>query len=157
VRVLIASDHGGFELKKELINELSGYDVKDLGPYKKDEGDDYPDYAKKVAETISRNNTTIGKNTIFGVLICKSAVGMAITANKFKNVRAVTIFNEDQAKHSRQHNDANVICISGETLSKEKSLKILKTWLDTSFSNEERHLRRLKKIEEIEKWLQQQI
>ncbi|HJO94996.1 MAG TPA: serine hydroxymethyltransferase [Victivallales bacterium] len=142
--VLIATDHAGLEMKDFIVKELknSGIKIVDLGPTSLDPKDDYSDYASKLAHLIS-----IGKASC-GILICRSGAGMAINANRFNYVRAVSAFNETSAIHSREHNASNVLVLPAEFIDIEKALKITKVWLNTPFSYEERHIRRLEKIEE---------
>lgn len=152
MKIIIASDHGGYKLKQELTEELKKtYEIEDLGPYEENFEDDYPDFANKVAEKISKENPIIGNNQTYGILICKSSAGMTITANKYKKIRAVSVFTEKQAKHSREHNDANIISLSADETNIEAAINLINVWLNAKFTNEERHIRRLKKIEEIEK------
>ena len=145
--IYLGSDHGGFELKEHIKQFLKNleYEFKDLGNLKYDKGDDYPEYAFKVAEKASETP----KNR--GVLFCRSAAGMVIAANKVKGARAVTVFYDKSAVHSRQHNDANIIALSGDWMDNKKAEKILKAWLETEFSKEKRHVKRLKRISEYEK------
>jgi RpiB/LacA/LacB family sugar-phosphate isomerase len=145
--IFISSDHAGFSIKEKIVSYLknnSNY-IKDLGPFSLDPLDDYPDFALKVAKNVS-----LTKNSL-GILICGSGVGMAIVANKISNCRAVAPCNTQIAKISRQHNNANILCLPGKGLPFSTIKKILDIWLKTPFSNEIRHIRRLKKIEEIEK------
>lgn len=136
----LGSDHGGFKLKEQIKAYLDKNSIKfkDLGNKTLDPTDDYPDYAKKVTKSIKKNDK--------GVLLCGSSHGMCIAANKTKGIRAVSVNNVKDAKLTRLHNDANVLCLSGWNTSRRKSIKILKTWLNTNFSNEERHKRRIAKI-----------
>jgi len=142
--VYIGADHAGFALKEQLKKFLKkkGYTVKDLGAHKLIKGDDYPDYAAKVAKAVQKG----GK----GILICGSAEGVCIAANKFKSIRAVPVWTLQNAKLSRQHNDANILCLSGWELSKKKAEQIASTWLKTKFSGEARHIRRIRKIARLE-------
>jgi len=153
MRVVIGADHGGFELKNALKKflEETGYAVEDEGPEEFDPDDDYPDYGRKVAEKVGRDGKVIGQRTAMGILICRSAAGIIIAANKVKGVRGVAVFEETAAKHSREHNDANVIGLSGDWLDEEKAKKIVLTWLETPYSDEPRHTRRLRKIAEMER------
>ncbi|MBD3311375.1 MAG: RpiB/LacA/LacB family sugar-phosphate isomerase [Candidatus Magasanikbacteria bacterium] len=142
----IASDHGGYQLKKRLIrylqNELD-FEVEDMGPYKYNEGDDYPDYAiplaKKVAEEDSR-----------GILICKNGIGVCVAANKVKGVRAGIGYNMMAAETMMTDDKTNILCLAAKLTSEEHSMAIVKKWLETEFSEKERHVRRLKKIEKLE-------
>ncbi|MEM4397278.1 MAG: RpiB/LacA/LacB family sugar-phosphate isomerase [Candidatus Woesearchaeota archaeon] len=153
--IYLGSDHGGFELKEKIKKFLlkKGYKVLDLGNHSYEEKDDYTDFAFKVAEKISEldNPKLEWQERVKGILFCRSSAGMTIAANKFKNVRAVSVFDVKSAKHSRLHNDSNIIAISGDWLDEKKAKNIVLKWLNTEFSNEERHLRRLNKIKDIEK------
>jgi RpiB/LacA/LacB family sugar-phosphate isomerase len=142
----LGSDHAGFKLKQAIKKYLDGlkYEYEDLGALKFDKNDDYPDYGARVAQGVSINPK---KNR--GVLVCGSAEGMGMVANKFRGVRAAVIYNEETAKFSREHNDANVLSISGWELPEAKAKRIIKAWLGAKFSGG-RHARRLKKIAAIE-------
>lgn len=137
----LGADHAGFKLKEILKNFLKqqGYQVKDHGAKKLEPTDDYPDYAHSVARAMKKDD--------FGILACGSAEGICIAANKHKGIRAVAVWTLQNAKLSRQHNDANVLCLSGWQLSSAKAKSIAKAWLETQFSNEQRHIRRIGKIE----------
>jgi ribose 5-phosphate isomerase B len=145
--VYIGADHAGFELKQSLKNYLlkKEYKVHDVGAktYKKD--DDYPHYAALVAKAVAKSTDKKG------ILICGSAQGMCIAANKIKHVRAVVPHSLSEAKLTRQHNNANVLCLSGWNLSTPEAFKMTEVWLKTSFSSEPRHTRRLKEIAKLEK------
>ncbi|MFH1671399.1 MAG: ribose 5-phosphate isomerase B [Candidatus Portnoybacteria bacterium] len=141
--IYLGSDHAGFHLKEEIKKYLKelGREYQDLGNKEIDPQDDYPDYAlevaRKVVETKSR-----------GILICATGIGMCITANKVKGVRAAVVWDEFTALSSREHNNANILCLAGKVLDVETAKKIVQIWLETEFSEEERHVRRLRKIEE---------
>ncbi len=145
-RVYLGADHAGFELKENIKSYLSSkVQVQDIGAHKYNKHDDYPKYAEKVAKLVSKDKGSKG------ILVCGSAQGMCITANKIKNVRAVTPNTQSEAKLTRQHNNANVLCLSGWNLSTKEAFKIVDTWLKTDFSKEPRHNRRLKEIARLEK------
>ncbi|MCP3682493.1 MAG: ribose 5-phosphate isomerase B [bacterium] len=140
-KVLIASDHGGFKLKDEIkkyIQEL-GYECEDLGCDSADSVD-YPDLAKKEAEKVLETGNT-------GILICGTGIGMSMVANKFKGIRAALCHNDFTAQMAREHNDANILCMGERVLDVEVAKKITKIFLETPYSNEERHTRRIEKIE----------
>ncbi len=143
--VHIGADHAGFALKEHLKKFLKkkGYEAKDYGAYKFVKTDDYPDYGAKVARAVQKGEK--------GILVCGSAEGICIVANKFKGIRAVAVWTLQNAKLSRQHNDANILCLSGWQLPKKTAEKIALTWLKTPFSGEKRHVRRIKKITALEK------
>lgn len=146
--IYIGADHGGFELKERIISWLSerNLDYTDIGAHKLDPDDDYPQYAfgvaQKVAEKPDENK---------GILACRSGAGVMIAANKVAGIRAVAPHDTQSAIHSREHNDANVIALSGDFLSPEASEEILSLWLDTAFSEKERYHRRKHQVEEYEK------
>lgn len=143
--IYIGSDHAGFRLKKVVIEYLkdAGYEVEDLGKKKYEQTDDYPDYAFRVARKVSQTNSK-------GILLCGSSHGMCIVANKVRGIRAVAVATVRDARKTRQHNDANVLCLSGWHVSEKKAKKIIGVWLITSFSNAPRHRRRVNKIKRIE-------
>ncbi len=136
----IASDHAGFELKEKLKKELKDYQIIDYGTMV-DTSVDYPDYAFKIGESIAN------KGIKLGILICKTGIGMSIACNKVRGVRCAKVDNVEEAKLTRLHNNSNVIAVSALN---KNALEIVKTFLDTEFSNEERHIRRINKITEYE-------
>lgn len=139
--LLVASDHAGFELKEKLRKALDrlGVAYQDLGTYSTDSVD-YPDYARRVAEAVSRGEAERG------LLVCGSGQGMAMTANRYRGVRAALPFDEETARLSREHNDANVLALGGRTLDHAKAERMLAVWLSTPFAGG-RHERRVEKIE----------
>lgn len=154
--IYIGSDHAGYALKQQIVQKLSGkLDFLDLTP-KYTEGDDYPDVAEKVAKQVNKEKTK-------GILICGSAEGMCIAANKMKGIRASVASNDRTAFLARWHDDANILCLAGgqfsdpvarrllKPMSIQTAAEIIKTFLTTEFSGEERHLRRVKKIAALEK------
>ncbi len=151
-KVVIGADHGGYKLKEELKPFLKqlGYGVEDAGT-NSEESVDYPDYAIEVAEKVGKSDKLAEFPAVAGILLCRSAAGMMIAANKVKGVRAVAAFDETSAKHSREHNAANVLGLSGDWTTTEQARKIVKVWLETPFTGEERHTRRIQKIAEFEK------
>ncbi len=144
MKVVIGADHAGYELKEKVKKylEIKGLEVEDVGTFSKDSVD-YPDFAFKVASQVSE------KKVDFGVLVCKSGIGMSIAANKFKNVRAAVCFTPEMAKLARSHNDANVLSLSQEFTKAEDVYKIIDTWLATNFEGG-RHQRRVEKIKKLE-------
>ena len=140
-KILIASDHAGFELKEKLEQALEklGYDVDDLGPAT-DASTDYADYAHPLAEQVSEGTAKRG------VLLCGTGLGMSYAANRHANVRAAVAWTAEIAKLAREHNDANVLVLPARFLSEDEGIDILKTWLDTPFAGG-RHARRVEKIE----------
>ena len=141
----IGADHAGFYLKEELKKYLEelGCQYEDLGNKAPDPLDDYPDFALAVGEKAVK---TGGK----GILICATGLGMAIAANKVAGVRAAVCWDDFTALQSREHNDTNVLCLAGKALDTETAKKITRRWLETEFSGEERHKRRIEKIREME-------
>ena len=150
MKIYIASDHAGFELKRHLINYLeeNGIDVTDKGPYEYKAGDDYPDWVALAAEEVSLNPSHAR-----AVVIGLSGQGEAIVANKFKNVRAGVYYGapHEIVKLMREHNDTNVLALGAKFLTAEQAEKAVDIWIDTEFTGDERHMRRIEKIKEIEK------
>ena len=146
MKIYVGSDHAGFKLKENLKPFLKrlGYSVEDVGNLVLDPKDDYPDFAFPLAKKVGRS-----KNK--GILFCGSSQGVCIAANKVKGVRAVAVNNAFDAKMSREHNDANVLCLSGWKTSQTTAKNILRTWLKTRFSSAKRHVRRVNKIKRFEK------
>jgi len=139
-KLCIASDHAGYALK-EIIKDFlinKGISVIDLGTFSIDSVD-YPDYAKKVAKRV------VLKKSDLGILICGSGTGMAITANKFKGIRAAQCYNKSSTILSRQHNNANVICLGARILKKNEAFKLVSYFLNTRFEVG-RHQKRINKI-----------
>lgn len=149
MKVSVASDHAGFEQKQQLVEYLQqkGYEVLDRGP-ENDDRVDYPDYALKVAMDVSFGRADRG------VLVCGTGIGMSIVANKIPRVRAANVTSCQFAELSRQHNDANVVTLSGRFVDLEDNKKIMDTFLETAFEDEDnpngRHAARLKKLWPIE-------
>ena len=145
MKIAIGTDHGGYHLKGDLIRQLKswGHRILDAGTFSP-EPCDYPAVGAKVAMAVSRGRVQRG------VLLCKSGAGMGIVANKFPRVRAVVALDIQTAKHSREHNDANILVLGANRVTGEKAKKILKAWLSTPFAAG-RHARRLLQIERIEK------
>ena len=144
--IVLASDHGGFELKEYLKKKLikAGYNVIDFGT-ESGESVDYPDVIYKAAKSIS--NGTYKK----GVFMCGTGIGASIVANKVKSIRAALVYTKDLAILSKTHNNANVIVFGGRFIGFRKAFSLLKIWLKTPFSNDSRHVRRIEKILEVEK------
>ena len=138
-KIFIASDHAGYCLKNYLINKfLNKIKIIDLGP-ENSNSVDYPDFAKKLSEKVS------SKKGNFGILICGSGMGMAIAANKTKNIRAALCFSIKNTQLSRLHNNANIITLGERLINKSKAFNLIKVFLGTKFEGG-RHLRRVKKI-----------
>ena len=145
--VYLGADHRGYELKEKIKEYLLsvGRSVADLGNDKYDQADDYPDFAKKVAEKISVSSEDRG------ILFCGSGVGMAVTANKFRDVRAGTVFSAKHVEMARADEDLNVIGVSADLINYEDAKDIIDAFLNTTFSAEERHRRRVGKIKDLER------
>ena len=151
--IVIGSDHAGFKLKeklKEVLNKNS-YKVVDVGT-DSEESVDYPDYAVKVGEKVSKSKDSFD---IAGILVCGSGIGMSIAANKVPGIRAALCRDELDAEMSRKHNNANIVCLGERVSSDEKAVKIVKKFLATEFDGNkkdgDRHKRRADKFKEIEK------
>ena len=141
--IAIGSDHGGFELKEKLMEHLSerGLEYKDFGTYSS-ASCDYPVYAKAVANAVASGECDRG------IIICGTGIGVSITANKVRGIRAALCGDCFSAEATRQHNDANVLCMGARVVGEGLALKIADTYLDTPFSNDERHIRRISMIED---------
>lgn len=141
--IALGSDHGGYELKQEIIAYLKekNLDFKDYGTDSKDSCD-YPVYAKKVA------NAIVAGECDKGILICGTGIGISITANKIKGIRAALCHDTFSAQATREHNDANILAMGARVVGPGLALKITDTFLETEFSNDERHIRRINLIEE---------
>ena len=138
-KIFIASDHAGYQLKNSIVLKFSKIQkIIDLGPNSKDSVD-YPDFAKKLSKKVA---STKGS---FGILVCGSGMGMAIAANKAKNIRAALCYNKKNTQLSRLHNNANIITLGERLINKSKAFSLIKTFLSTKFEGG-RHLRRVKKI-----------
>ncbi len=145
MKVILASDHAGLRLKEKVKKYLARKKIEyeDLGT-ESFKSVDYPDYAIKVAEKVAKNKNTRG------ILVCGTGTGMTIAANKVKGIRAVAAYDAYSAKMSRIDNDTNVLGLRGRFFPFEKIKKIITVWLDTPFSGEKRHKRRIKKIRDYE-------
>lgn len=144
MKIAVASDHRGVRVKGQILSQLAelGHTGLDCGPAEPGSVD-YPDYAAKVARSVSSGEAERG------ILICGTGMGMCITANKFPAVRAVTCHDDVTAEMSRRHNDANIMCLSADLLGERLLGRIVEIWLKTAFEGG-RHQRRLEKIEQIE-------
>ena len=144
-KIYLGADHAGFDTKKVLKKYLEdlGFLVEDLGNAVFDEDDDYPDLIVPVAAAVAKNPDSKG------IVIGGSGQGEAMTANKIPGIRAALVYDEYSAKLSRQHNDANVAALGARTLSIEKIKELVALWLATPFSNEERHQRRIERLNNL--------
>ena len=143
-KYVIASDHGGLELKEAISNFLKemGIDLVDLGTLN-DDSVDYPDYGVRAARAVSLGEADKG------ILICGTGIGMSIVANKFPGIRAALVTDEFTAQMSKEHNNANILVMGGRVLTAEQACKMVKVWLETKFEGG-RHQRRLDKIAGLE-------
>lgn len=141
--VVIGSDHNGVALKSEVKKTLKelGYHCIDIGPHNDSEKVDYVDYAKIAGHVVNNGDAR------WGILVCGTGVGMSITANRFPNVRASLVHSVDVAKKTREHNDANILCVGAWINTPEQNLNIVRAWFGTSFG-EGRHVKRVEKIKE---------
>ena len=141
--IAMGSDHAGYELKLVLKKHLEerGYEVKDFGTYST-ESCDYPEYAKAVAGAV------VGKEAECGILVCGTGIGMSIAANKVPGIRAAVASEEFSVQATREHNDANILCLGARVVDEAKAIKLLDIFMDTPFSNEEKHKRRISKLEQ---------
>src|SRR5258708_7884456 len=146
MRILIGSDHAGFELKNALAAQLAsvGHYVVDVGPYEYNPDDDYPEYVGSVAEQVG---SSLGEDR--GIVIGGSGQGEAMAANRFDEVRAAVYYGGDLevVRLSREHNDSNILSLGARFLTEKEAEDAVHLWLETSFSKEERHERRIRKID----------
>ncbi|MFA6416184.1 MAG: RpiB/LacA/LacB family sugar-phosphate isomerase [Candidatus Paceibacterota bacterium] len=146
MRIFLGTDHAGFELKNQIKNYLHelGYEVNDEGAFEFDSNDDYPDFIEIVAKQVASD-----PDNHRGIIFGGSGQGEAIAANRQLKVRAIVYYhhNLDIIKVSRLHNNSNILSIGARYITEAEAKEAIKVWLSTDFSNEERHVRRLKKIE----------
>ena len=141
--IALASDHGGFDLKAAVIKHLEerGLEYKDFGTYDKDSCD-YPDFGRAAAEAVAQGVCDRG------IVICTTGIGISIVANKVRGIRCALCSEKTSARLTREHNDANMLAMGGGMIGEVQALEIVDTFLDTPFSEMEKHSRRIKKIEE---------
>ncbi len=148
MKIFIGSDHAGFELKEKLVPFLTelGHEVVDKGPSVYDKDDDYPLFIKPVADAVAADTSARG------IVMGKSGQGEAMCANRVRSVRAAVYYggNTEIIKLAREHNDANILSLAGGFLSEEEAKNAVRLWLETPFSGEERHKRRLSQIDQNE-------
>ena len=146
MRIAIGSDHAGYHLKEHLRDSLAagGIEVRDVGPNSLDPTDDYPDFARSVAQSVITGRADLG------IVVCSTGGGSCSAANKFPGVRAALCHDTLCARLSRLHNDANVLCLGANVLGPGLADEIVAAWLAASFSGEQRHRRRLEKVARIE-------
>jgi len=142
MKVVISCDHGGYKMAKMLKEFLKEqYEILDLCPYS-EESVDYPDFAHKACKAI------LNKEAELGILICGTGIGMSISANRFKGIRAGLCHHSQAARLTRQHNDANILCLGGRMIGDEVAKECAKVFLETKFEGG-RHVKRLEKVEDI--------
>lgn len=142
MKIAIASDHGGFEMKEAIKQHYKEFDMLDLGTNTPDSVD-YPDFAKKMVQTL------FAKKADLGILICGTGIGISIAANRYKGIRAALIYNSEVAKLAKQHNNANVLVFGGRTMDVDDVINSIDTFIQSEYEGG-RHQRRLDKIEDTE-------
>jgi ribose 5-phosphate isomerase B len=147
MRIAIGADHGGFPLNERVIEELraAGHEIADFGTHDASVPDDYPDYALAVGRAIQNGQAEIG------IIICGSGVGASVAANKLRGVRAALCGDTYSAHQSREHDDCNVLCLGARVVGVELAMEIVRAFVAARFTGEERHRRRLAKVNEIER------
>ncbi len=148
MEIFVGSDYRGFELKKKILEYLASTEhiVTDAGAYEYHEGDDFNDPAINVSESVRSNHGS------FGILICDSAHGVTMQANRFKGIRAAHCGSVESAKLSREHDDANVLCLSAHFVNPDLAKEIVSCFLETPFTNLERRVRRINRLDEGENY-----
>ena len=146
MKIAIGNDHSACELKKHIIKMLEemGHEIINMGPDEPVPNDDYPAVGEAVGLEVA------GKKADLGVLICGTGIGISLAANKVKGVRAAVVSEPVSARLSREHNDANIIAFGARIIGRELALEIVRTFVSTPFSGDERHIRRLEQIADIE-------
>ena len=147
MKIAIASDHGGFELKEKIRDMLEGmgHEIHDLGAHRYDAADDYPDFARYLGQAIQHGHAEKG------VLLCGSGVGASVAANKLTGVRAAICHDVYSAHQGVEHDDMNVLCLGARIIGEELARELVKAFVVAKFSGEDRHQRRLEKVLAIEK------
>ena len=147
MKISLAADHNGFDLKKEISDQLEndGHEVIDVGPHSHDPLDDYPDYAKKLADSVSRGES------LRGIMICGSGVGASVASNKVKGIRAAVCHDIYSAHQGVEHDDMNVLCLGSRIVGIEVARELVRAFITAEFTGEERHQRRLDKVLDMEK------
>jgi ribose 5-phosphate isomerase B len=147
MRIAVATDHGGFVLKEQLVAKLraAGHEIVDFGAKSLDEGDDYPDFVVPLARAIASGSAQRG------ILVCGSGVGASICANKVRGVRAALVADHFSAHQGVEDDDMNVLCLGGRTIGPSAAWELVETFLAARFSGAERHRRRLAKVAALEK------
>lgn len=147
MRIAVAADHGGYPLNERVVAELraAGHEVEDFGTHDGARPDDYPDYARAVGEAVRGGRAEVG------IIICGSGVGASVAANKLRGVRAALCGDTYSAHQSREHDDCNVLCLGARVVGVELASEIVRAFVGARFTGEERHLRRLAKVLDIER------
>ena len=147
MKISLAADHNGFDLKREISDQLEneGHEVIDVGPHSHDPLDDYPDYAKKLADSVSRGES------LRGIMICGSGVGASVASNKVKGIRAAVCHDIYSAHQGVEHDDMNVLCLGSRIVGSEVARELVRAFITAEFTGEERHQRRLDKVLDMEK------
>lgn len=147
MKIGIAADHGGFELKQTLLSQLkeSGHDLQDFGAYELDKQDDYPDFIIPLAKALQE------KKIDRAIAVCGSGVGASVVANKVDGVRAALITEHFSAHQGVEDDDVNMICLGGRITGQVAAQELVETFINAKFSGAERHVRRLEKITQLEK------
>lgn len=142
--IFIGADHGGFDLKNKLIEYIQNKNIRvaDMGNYQLDPLDDYPDYAKKVAEAVLQK-----PEESLGIVICRSGVGVCIGTNRNKGIRCALGFNEEQVKHARENDHMNVLALASDFIDFDAAIKLIDTFLSATPKTEEKYLRRIQKLD----------
>ncbi|EKD85690.1 MAG: hypothetical protein ACD_37C00655G0003 [uncultured bacterium] len=146
MKVYLATDHAGFEFKEDIKTflQVKGYQVEDCGAYDYNKDDDYPDFVSLAAQKVAENPGS------FGIVLGKSGAGECIVANKIKGIRAFLGISEQNVRLAREHNNANIISFGSEITDEETTKILVELFLNTPFSNESRHVRRIEKISALE-------
>ena len=147
MKISLAADHNGFDLKREISDQLEneGHEVIDVGPHSHDPLDDYPDYAKKLADSVSRGES------LRGIMICGSGVGASVASNKVKGIRAAVCHDIYSAHQGVELDDMNVLCLGSRIVGIEVARELVKAFITAEYTGEERHQRRLDKVLDMEK------
>lgn len=144
--IYLGADHRGFSLKEKIKEWLKekGYEIVDCGAETLNPNDDYPDFAAIVSKNVQKNSSNAR-----GILICGSGVGMSITANRFKKIRAGLAINSDQIFEARKNDDINILCLASDFISEDFAKKIINVFLITPFESKEKYFQRIQKIDEL--------
>ena len=153
MRIAIGADHAGYPLNERVIEELrsAGHELLDFGTHDGSIPDDYPDYARQVGKAVQSGSSEIG------ILICGSGVGAAVAANKLRGIRAALCGDTYSAHQSREHDDCNVLCVGARVTGIELAMEIVQAFVNARFTGEERHKRRLAKVEELEREMSDEL